>query len=528
MKTTARTILTTMFVLMHIMVMSQIKIVGDDYTESLTGAKNYYDNDISFDTIFPQANFIEDVGHQNAWIEFDWELLYQIEWNRFNMIGDTVYIPENISFVENKECSGYDHDLHEIVPYTACNYSESFALQVDGDSEICVNTLPKGYYVITGYVFCEGNSVFNKYRKIQQDPYLEKISSHHNLSDYYIKINRQPYSPDYLLRRGDYYYTDKECLKRVKECLAEAEPDYRGNCLKYDYIVLTSVNKIDGYDYIYYCRDLIDIKPFRVEFYNEFIKHFLGKEVFLKKYSDGFDIRSPFQKEVYNRGKKIESGDVVQDALRGEKFKIADSLFVVKDLVLNKKQEESRYHTYCILEGNASGSFSIPMEYMFYYSGDEEKTIGAENQSYITSGISFSNSYRSIYNILVMYIPEEYDWVLAMDKKREEERKLLNQKEEEQRQKEFELAITERKKERERIANEFEQRMIAKYGVENGKLVGRHQVAIGMTKEMCKDAWGTPINKYRTTTSTSVEEVWCYNYKTRVYFINNKVVRIDD
>ena len=65
MKTTARTILTTMFVLMHIMVMSQIKIVGDDYTESLTGAKNYYDNDISFDTIFPQANFIEDVGHQN-------------------------------------------------------------------------------------------------------------------------------------------------------------------------------------------------------------------------------------------------------------------------------------------------------------------------------------------------------------------------------------------------------------------------------------------------------------------------------
>lgn len=176
MKTTARTILTTMFVLMHIMVMSQIKIVGDDYTESLTGAKNYYDNDISFDTVFPKANFIEGFGHQDAWIEYDSYLSYQINWNRFNMMGDTVYIPENISFVENEQCRGYDHDLQEIVPYTACNYSESFALQVDGDSEICVNTLPKGYYVITGYVFCEGNSVFNKYRKIQQDPYLEKIS----------------------------------------------------------------------------------------------------------------------------------------------------------------------------------------------------------------------------------------------------------------------------------------------------------------------------------------------------------------
>ena len=120
---------------------------------------------------------------------------------------------------------------------------------------------------------------------------------------------------------------------------------------------------------------------------------------------------------------------------------------MVKDLVLNKKQGESHYHTYCILEGKASGSFSIPMEYMFYYSGDEEKTIGVENQSYITSGISFSNRYDRIYNVLVMYIPEDYDLVLAMDRKRDEERKLHNQKEEEQRQKEFEQAIIERKKE---------------------------------------------------------------------------------
>lgn len=53
-------------------------------------------------------------------------------------------------------------------------------------------------------------------------------------------------------------------------------------------------------------------------------------------------------------------------------------------------------------------------------------------------------------------------------------------------------------------------------------------MAIGMTKEMCKDAWGTPINKYRTTTAGSVTEVWCYNYKTRIYFVNGKVQQIDD
>ena len=49
-----------------------------------------------------------------------------------------------------------------------------------------------------------------------------------------------------------------------------------------------------------------------------------------------------------------------------------------------------------------------------------------------------------------------------------------------------------------------------------------------MTKEMVKDSWGRPMNTYRTTTKFGQSEVWCYNYKTRVYFYNGKVVQIDD
>ena len=505
----------------------QIKVVGDDYAEQMTGSKQYYDHDISFDTIFPKTNFMKGVGHQDAWIEYDRYLSYQIEWNRYNMMGDTVYIPDNICFVDDIPSRGYDQELQEIVQYTAYNYSESFAIQVDGDSETRVDTLPKGYYVITGYVFCEGNSVFNKYWKIQRDPYLEKISSSTSLSEYYININGKKYISDYQLRRGSGYYTDEDYLKRVKECLAEAKREYN-NCIKYDYIKLSSVDKIDGHDYVYYCRDITDIKPFRVGFYNEFIKHYLGKEVFLKNYSDRLDKRDPFQKKAYNQGKKIKNGDIIQDALRGEKFKVADSLFVVKDLVLNKKGK-SEYHVYCILEGNASGKFSIPMEYLFYYSGDEENPIEGGTQSYIPYGISFSSSYYEyIYDVLVMYTPEDYNLVLAMDKKRDEERKLLNQKREEQRQKEIESQNLEWKREKERLENEFEQRMIAKYGIENGKLIAKHQVSIGMTQDMCMDAWGYPMNKYRTTTAGSVTEVWCYNYKTRIYFVNGKVRQIDD
>lgn len=168
------------------------------------------------------------------------------------------------------------------------------------------------------------------------------------------------------------------------------------------------------------------------------------------------------------------------------------------------------------------------MEYLFFYSGEEKEFFRVENQSHIPYGISFSSDYERIYNVMVMYIPEDYDLVLAMDKKRDEDRKLFNQKKEEQRQKEIEQANLERKRERERLANEFEQQMIAKYGVENGKLVSKHQLSIGMTQEMCMDSWGYPMNKYRTTTAGSVTEVWCYNYKTRVYFHNGKVQQIDD
>ena len=72
------------------------------------------------------------------------------------------------------------------------------------------------------------------------------------------------------------------------------------------------------------------------------------------------------------------------------------------------------------------------------------------------------------------------------------------------------------------------QQMLAKYGSQFGELVSNKQIALGMTKDMCRDAWGNPMNIYRTTTSFGQSEVWCYNYKTMIYFFEGKVVQIDD
>ena len=82
--------------------------------------------------------------------------------------------------------------------------------------------------------------------------------------------------------------------------------------------------------------------------------------------------------------------------------------------------------------------------------------------------------------------------------------------------------------EEEKEAAERQQKMVAKFGSKYGVFVAKKQIAIGMTKEMCREAWGGPVNSYRTTTSFGQSEVWCYNYKTKVYFYNGKVVQIDN
>ncbi|MDD3723485.1 MAG: hypothetical protein PHW92_13545, partial [Lutibacter sp.] len=48
---------------------------------------------------------------------------------------------------------------------------------------------------------------------------------------------------------------------------------------------------------------------------------------------------------------------------------------------------------------------------------------------------------------------------------------------------------------------------VKKYGAEYGKLVAKNQVKIGMTKQMCEDAWGTTFDKKRFTDSAEEKEI---------------------
>lgn len=84
------------------------------------------------------------------------------------------------------------------------------------------------------------------------------------------------------------------------------------------------------------------------------------------------------------------------------------------------------------------------------------------------------------------------------------------------------------KEEWEKEQRQYRDAIIAKYGEVYGNKILQHKVAIGMTKEMCLEAWWFPNDTYKNTTNNGVIEVWIINYKTRLYFLDNKLYMIEE
>lgn len=82
----------------------------------------------------------------------------------------------------------------------------------------------------------------------------------------------------------------------------------------------------------------------------------------------------------------------------------------------------------------------------------------------------------------------------------------------------------------ERIAQQkkHDAEIIAKYGENYGNMILQHKVAIGMNKEMCREAGWYPRDTFKTTTSKGVSEIWVINYKTRLYFTDGVLYKIEN
>lgn len=70
--------------------------------------------------------------------------------------------------------------------------------------------------------------------------------------------------------------------------------------------------------------------------------------------------------------------------------------------------------------------------------------------------------------------------------------------------------------------------ILQKYGKIKGENILNGKVSIGMTKSMCQDAWGVPNDTKKTTNSKGTNEIWIYNYKTKLIFENEILIQIEN
>lgn len=71
--------------------------------------------------------------------------------------------------------------------------------------------------------------------------------------------------------------------------------------------------------------------------------------------------------------------------------------------------------------------------------------------------------------------------------------------------------------------------LVRRFGAEAGAKIAQGRVALGMSKEMCREAWGSPTYRQQAKTLTGTSEIWYYTFlydDRRLVFANDKLVEI--
>lgn len=461
---------------------AQIQIVGDDYSSNLTASKSYYERDVDFDHYFPISTPQKVYGY----MEKDFNC-FSCSGSGFglNLTGDTLYLYKNTKFE-----------------------SASFGVASNGS---ILHNIHKGYYIIDGYVFCIEN--VNEIRRRYGLESLSNLSKNDCSGTYAISKRLK----DKILKNE---IKDNKDIIPFLRYMVVRPVDTTQTIGNATYYLLTSA--VDGWEPT--CDDTEDVRDFiPVRFYNE-ARKFIGKEVV---WIEGMVDYSCYSGNNY--GKPVINTktpncydlrtNIYKDGITKDLVKLQDTKYICKDVVLNG---EGKF--YVVLFGENTGSFAAELERIIY--AQDSRDVGTDGDFYRNHE---NNKLRDIPCLMIysQAIDRESGGYIIESKnipalaKREKMVQAQRDKEEQQRE-------AARKKEEEQRKAAFIQQMTVKYGPKYGELVGKKQLAIGMTKEMCIDAWGKPMNTYRTTTSFEQSEVWCYNYKTRVYFHDSQVVQIDD
>lgn len=139
----------------------------------------------------------------------------------------------------------------------------------------------------------------------------------------------------------------------------------------------------------------------------------------------------------------------------------------------------------------------------------------AHNQSLLLSPKQYTNL---SYNILLNQ--NKYDSLINA-----QHQKLLA---DQQKKIEEEKAIQEKKLIESKQADQRKFEILKKYGKYYGELILAGKVKLGMTKQMCIEAWGNPEDINRTIVRGNINEQWVYSLDCYLYFDNGVLTAIQD
>ena len=118
--------------------------------------------------------------------------------------------------------------------------------------------------------------------------------------------------------------------------------------------------------------------------------------------------------------------------------------------------------------------------------------------------------------------------VFLAEQKAAQQAEIQRQQAEAQRKADAQRVAEQRQADAQKAEAQRKANLISKYGQTNGTLIFNKEVRIGFTAEMCKEAWGEPANKTKSTTAVGTSEMWDYGiFSSRaLHFSNGKLVRI--
>ena len=190
-------------------------------------------------------------------------------------------------------------------------------------------------------------------------------------------------------------------------------------------------------------------------------------------------------------------------------FEKQRDLYLNKNLVL-RYGDRHRADMQDLVDVNTGATINI--KYGEVWTCSDVSFVDSKDSYYLKGFYFLKNGDREFKTELGRGFVESYFMLETEFKKRE----LEKQKKEEERQREQQER--DKKEQQERI--KFKNDCIAKWGQKMGAYIAAGKVVLGMNKEMCTAAWGSPIDINSTIVRGLTSEQWVYGWGTYLYFDN--------